>query len=158
MLYIAFATLPKLWEWTILPTHPENIGSIDGKHRHTQLFNFNLPYWLNCWTLLISLSQHALPLSSLLAQYPKSVLNFCCSDIFSQNLTFPTSCLQKWPVATLTKISHGWLAFFFLKHCELFFLFSLASGQVTSRDTEDLPIPSVQQLPHGIFTDKSRFY
>jgi hypothetical protein len=37
-----------------ISSRPENIGSTVEKHRNTQLFYFNLPFWYNCWALLIS--------------------------------------------------------------------------------------------------------
>lgn len=53
-LHVAFATPTKLRERLCYQPRSKNIGSMDGKHRYTRLFNLNLPFWHSCWALHLS--------------------------------------------------------------------------------------------------------
>lgn len=61
MLCVASATLTKLREPAAILAPTQRILGPWMKNTHTQLFNFNLPFWQNCWALLIScLEKHVL--------------------------------------------------------------------------------------------------
>lgn len=56
-------------------------------------------------------------------------------------------------VVTGFKISHGWSTFLHQKHGELSYP---CVSLLTSKNREDPPIPSAQQLAHGFFTERLR--
>ena len=114
--------------------------------------------------LLLILFQHfyssmtSVHFPALLAQHPKSALNFSCSVTFSlfnnpklpsHLVVFLISCLGKWPMAALPKISHGWSPFLLPKHGEypsisLLFVCQLACGD--PKVLPFLPLPIHWQL------------
>lgn len=112
------------------------------------LLNFNLPYWLNCWALLISHGQCALPNS--LSSAPLNLVQ----------LNILTSYLEKQPMGAYLsappEISNGWSHFVPLQHGEKNLSCLPCACQLACREPEVPPIPFTQQLAHGIFTDISR--
>ena len=81
------------------------------KCRHAQMFNFNLPFWHNCWTLLLfCLEKHAL--INILISAPVH-LPTLVAQLHLVPVKLPQLPTCRNPLGSLCPISHmdGWLYF-----------------------------------------------
>ena len=109
MLCVAFATLPKLLEWVMLPTPTQRIFVLWMKNTDTRLAQF-LPYWLSLWALQSTSAVVPFPVPPALP--PKSALSFSCSVAFSPSSTSqpPVWRSGSWLLCLRSHMA-GWLFF-----------------------------------------------
>jgi hypothetical protein len=132
--------------------HPDSLEYIDKEHRHTRclisicLIGSTVGHYKSLTAII--------PFPILLAQHPKSFLNFSCSVTFSPSSTSqPPACrsglwslhlrshMAAWPFSLLSMANS---------------LFPLCYLPAYLWGPGSLAYPSTQQLSYGIFTGRSR--